>query len=278
MGGVSPRAVRRLTGARGPRHGLKVAGPPQVVSGAGHAVHAWIGDRPSVATVPFRRRHVGSAPWRSVPDRDLMLRLHRPWPDGLTPAASGGNALRWPYGRGQDRRRHGCGGLRTRAALRGRGLRSSLVRLLGGRGPRLEGGPAELADRRGWRGREAGLRRGSTAQPLRGRGRRTAREPVRRGARGWRPGTEPVPPRRRTAHRQSVRPAPAGPPDGGSATRRASSGCSVAGSASSGATPRSSSSTIARSPTRSSARSPRTRGRSACASSMHSSRTRRSPP
>ena len=50
-----------------------------------------------------------------------------------------------PMSRDQDRRHHRCHRLRVAAAVRGSGFRPSLVRLLGGRRPRVEGGPAELA-------------------------------------------------------------------------------------------------------------------------------------
>ena len=159
-------------------------------------------------------------------------------------------------GHDPDPRRHGPRHVRAGAALRGSRVRPSVVRLLGGRRSRVEGGPPVLAQGHG-QGRD--LRRdvqASPGQPVpgRSRGETAGRQPVRdrragqpvpdprRGRRGGRPRRQPVRTEAPAQARRSRR-AP-----------RASCSCSGAVSASPGATPRSCSRTTRRRPTPSSGR------------------------
>ena len=131
-------------------------------------------------------------------------------------------------------------GLRPGPAVRGPGVRPPVLRLLGGRRPRFEGGASRLARRaRAARAPAAAPPARSPANPFLAD--LEAATPAANPFATARPG-EPVPDagrRGRRPGRQPVRPGRPGPADGRPPTRRGSSSCSAAGSASSAATPRS---------------------------------------
>ena len=122
-------------------------------------------------------------------------------------------------------------------ALRRPGLRPPHVRLLGGRRPRLEGGPPRLA-RTGSAAADAAGRR--PREPVRRPGRRAAGQPVRPARRRGRRSTLS---RRDDDGRSTTRSPRSRRAPASGATPRASSASSAAGWRCSGATPRSSSST-----------------------------------
>ena len=144
MGSISARHARTVLA-----HVERIVAIELLVRGAGARPAGWRAPTARRRARASPRHFAGSAPWCVTSTATVSrARTWRPRPRSSMTARWPTSPAEGPDGHDHDPRRHRPGGIRPHPAVRRPGLRPSVVRLLGGRRSRIEGGAPVVAGAR----------------------------------------------------------------------------------------------------------------------------------